>query len=199
MEIAHPHTAPTGVERALRLAALAAFAAALALAPLSSAGATSATVTVSAGSLGFAGAVPTVAFSATLTGLDQTASTTQAIDVGDATGSGSGWNVTGTSTTFSAGGGHTLPSSATTITSSPSVACDAGATCTTATTTGAVSYPYTLPAAGSAPTATKMFNAATNSGLGNQTVTPTWKVAIPANAYAGTYNSTWTLSLASGP
>jgi hypothetical protein len=47
--------------------------------------------------------------------------------------------------------------------------------------------------------ATKLFNAAAASGIGNQTVTPTFKLAVPANTYAGTYTSTWTLTLASGP
>jgi hypothetical protein len=56
-----------------------------------------------------------------------------------------------------------------------------------------------LPAAGTAPTATKVFNSAVNTGMGNQTVSPTWKVAVPANTFAGTYTSTWTLSLVSGP
>jgi hypothetical protein len=52
-----------------------------------------------------------------------------------------------------------------------------------------------------APTATKLFTASANTGIGNQTFTPTWTLAIPANAVAsGTaYTSTWTLSLVSGP
>jgi hypothetical protein len=35
--------------------------------------------------------------------------------------------------------------------------------------------------------------------MGNQTVTPTWRLAVPANTSPGTYTSTWTLSLVSGP
>ena len=62
-----------------------------------------------------------------------------------------------------------------------------------------MSYPYTLPAAATAPTATKLYNAPAGTGMGDQTVTPTWTLTIPANAYAGTYTSTWTLSLVSGP
>jgi hypothetical protein len=160
------------------------------------AAATSGTATISAGSLAFVSSAPNVSFSATLNGLDQTATTTEALDVGDATGSGTGWNITATSTTFTAGG-HTLSTSATTVTAAPTDACDASATCTVAT--NAITYPYTLPAAGTAPTATKLFNAAANTGMGNQTVTPTWKLSIPASTYAGTYTSTWTISLVSGP
>jgi hypothetical protein len=137
-----------------------------------------------------------VSFAGTLSGADQTLSAAQAFDVGDATGSGAGWNATATSTTFTTGT-HTLATGATTVTSAPGVACDSGAACTVAT--NSVSYPYTLPAAGTAPTATKLFSAALNTGLGNQTVSPTWKLAVPASTFAGTYNSTWTLSLVSGP
>ena len=83
------------------------------------------------------------------------------------------------------------------MTATPPVACDSGVACTTAT--NSVTYPYTLPAAGSAPTATKLFNAGINTGLGNQTVTVTWRLAVPASTVAGTYSSTWTLTLASAP
>jgi hypothetical protein len=140
----------------------------------------------------------TISFTGTLNGLDQTITNPTAIDVGDATGSGTGWNITATSTTFATSGNtHSLSTSATTVGSAPSIACDTGATCALAT--NSVTYPYTLPAATTAPTATKVYNATANTGLGNQTVTPTWKLAVPANTFAGTYNSTWTLSLVSGP
>jgi hypothetical protein len=161
--------------------------------------ATTATATFTAGSLAFVSPPSAVSFAATLEGKDQTVSTTQALDVSDATGSGAGWNLTATSTTFTTGGEspHTLSTSATTVGSSPTSACDAGSTCTLAS--NSVSYPYTLPAASTAPTATKLFNAAAGTGLGNETVTPTWKLAVLATTFAGTYNSTWTLSLVSGP
>ncbi len=169
------------------------------LAVASPAGAATATASLTAGSLGFVSTPPNVTFSATLTGIDQTTTATQAIDVGDATGSGTGWNITATSTTFTTGGGspHLLSTTATTVGVAPSVACDAGVTCVTAN--NAITYPYSLPAAGTAPTATKLYNAAANTGMGNQTVTPTWKLAVPADAYAGTYTSTWTISLVSAP
>ena len=161
------------------------------------ASAATATATLTAGSLAFVATPPDVTFSVALNGTDRTTTATQGIDVGDATGSGAGWNVTATSTTFTTAGSKTLPTSATTVQSSPSIGCDAGVTCTTAT--NGVSYPYTLPAAGVAPTATKLFNAAVNTGMGNQTVTPTWRLAVPANSFAGSYTSTWTLSLVSAP
>jgi len=55
----------------------------------------------------------------------------------------------------------------------PTLACDSGATCTLATNT--TSYPYTLPAGTTAPTATKLVDTSANTGLGDQTATPTWK------------------------
>jgi hypothetical protein len=165
-----------------------------ALAP-AHAGATSATATLTGGSLAFVTSPPAISFSATLDGTSQTATATQPLDVGDATGSGAGWNLTATSTTFTAGS-HTLP--APTIQSAPDVSCDAGVTCSPATLSG-ITYPYTLPAGTTAPAATKLFNAAANTGMGDQTVTPTWQLPLPANSYGGTYTSTWTLSLVSAP
>jgi WxL domain surface cell wall-binding len=177
---------------------VAAIAATLALSGVfaGSAHATSATATLTAGALGFVSTPPAVSFSATLNGLNQEPTTTQALDVSDATGSGAGWNLTATSTTFTAGA-HTLSTSATTVGTAPALACDASSTCTAAT--NAITYPYTLPAAVTAPTATKLFNAAEKTGLGNQTVTPTWKLAVLSSTFAGTYTSTWTESLVSGP
>lgn len=163
------------------------------------AGATSASATLTAGSLGFASTPGNVTFpSVALDGANKTVTATQALDIADATGSGAGWNLTGTSTLFTAGS-HALPGGSATIGSAPAAAtCDSGVTCTPAGS-NAVSYPYSLPAGATAPTATKLFSAAAGTGLGDQTLSPTWTLAIPANAYAGNYNSTWTLSLVSGP
>ena len=154
------------------------------------------TATITAGTLAFVSTPPNVSFSATLNGADQIVTSSQALDVSDATGSGAGWNLTATSTTFTAGA-KTLATSSTTLTTAPTTACDAGAACTLAT--NSVAYPYTWPPATTAPTATKVFNAAVNTGLGNETVTPTWRLSVPAATFAGTYTSTWTLSLVSAP
>ncbi len=180
----------------IRLQAVLAVAVAVVAMTATVARATSATATLIGGAFAFVSAPPAVGFSATLDGADQTVAGSQAIDVGDATGSGTGWNITASSTAFTSGS-HVLPTGAATVASAPLVACDPGASCTTAA--NGVGYPYTLPAGASAPPATKLFDAAANSGLGDQTVTLTWDLAIPANAYSGTYNSTWTLSLVSGP
>jgi WxL domain surface cell wall-binding len=192
------HSLPMRAHARRSLAVCVVALAAYAVVPVATEAATG-TATISAGTLGFVSTPPNVGFSATLNGADQTVTTTQALDVADATGSGAGWNLTATSTTFTTGGGspHLLATSATTIAAAPAVACDTGSTCTAAT--NSVTFPYTLPAGATAPTATKLFNAAANSGMGNQTVTPTWRLSVPASTFAGTYTSTWTISLVSGP
>lgn len=163
------------------------------------ANAATADATITGGTLSFINSTPgNVSFpSVTLNGSNQTTSKSQALDISDARGTGVGWHVTATSTLFTSGS-DTLPAGTVTIASTPGVACDASVTCTVASTSG-VSYPYTLPAAASAPTATTMYNAAANTGMGAQTATPTWQLAVPASAKAGTYTSTWTYSLVSGP
>jgi hypothetical protein len=158
--------------------------------------ASTATATLTGGTLGFVAAPANTGFSTSLTGRDIVATANQTFDVSDATGSGNGWNITATSTTFTTGA-KSLATTAVTVQAVPTVNCDSGATCTTAT--NAVSYPYTLPAAATAPTASKIFSSAANTGLGNQTVILVFSLAIPANTFAGSYSSTWTYTLVSGP
>ena len=167
-------------------------------APMPSSGDIDVSETLNPGTLSFIDGTPeNVTFPDTaLTNADQNVTATQPITVADATGSGNGWSISATSTTFTTGS-RTLANNATTILSAPSLACKAATTCTLATNN--VSFPFTLPAAGTAPTAQKLFNAAVNTGLGAQTITPTWRLAIPATAYTGTYTSTWTFTISSGP
>ena len=156
----------------------------------------SGSTTITGGSLSETDAGPTVG-NVTLNGLDKSVAITMPLTVIDATGSGSGWNVTITSTTFSTGGGspHTLTTAP--VVSAVSVACVSGSTCTDPT--NAITYNLTVPAGSSAPTAVKLFNAALNTGMGEIDLTPTVSVALPANIYAGTYSSTITLAIVSGP
>jgi len=158
--------------------------------------AATATATVTGGTLGWASAPANTGFTVNLTGRDLVSTATQTFDVSDATGSGTGWNISATSTTFTSGS-HSLAPTSVTVQAVPTVACDSGASCTTGT--NGISYPYTLPAAATAPPATKIYSSAANTGLGNQTVTLVFSLAIPANTFAGGYSSTWTYSLASAP
>jgi hypothetical protein len=127
--------------------------------------------------------------SATLAGVDQTVSYSPVLGLVDARGTGAGWNLTMAATTFSDGAGHTL--AAGTVTSA-TAACHTGSTCTAPTSS--VTYGFGL-----STTATKVFNAAVNTGLGQVDVTPTVQIAVPGNAYAGTYTSTVTIAAVSGP
>lgn len=63
----------------------------------------------------------------------------------------------------------------------------------------AVSYPYTLPAGAIAPTATTLLDAAEDTGLGDETLTMTASLLVPATTPARSYFSTWTYSLTVGP
>lgn len=155
------------------------------------------TGTVAAGTLSeVTAAAPT--FSVSLDGTDQTASYTLPITLTDSRGTGLGWNMTITSTQFTTGGAspNTLPTSASTITAVSS-SCKPGSTCTNPT--NSVTYPLGLPSGATAPTAVKLMNAALLTGLGKFTVTPTVSVSVPANSFAGTYTSTITLAVVSGP
>lgn len=130
------------------------------------------------------------ALSDTIDGSDQTVSYSPILGVVDARGTGTGWNVTVSSTTYSDGSGHTLqPGSVTGV----AQACHSGSSCTAATSSG-ISYPMSVTG-----TASKLFSAAANTGMGKIDVTPTIQVLIPGNAYAGTYTSTLTLATVSGP
>jgi hypothetical protein len=157
---------------------------------------TSGTATITGGTLTLISPT-TVDFAAALNGTDQDIAAPQALDVWDDTGSGAGWNITATSTTFTTGV-HTLSTSAVTVLSSPTVVLDAGAGTGTLAVTD-VNYPYTLPAAATAPTASKLFNATAASGMGHETATATMHLAVPRTAFAGVYTSDWRYSLVSAP
>lgn len=139
----------------------------------------------------------TPSFSANLDLGDSTPTYTVPLTIQDTRGSGAGWNATITSTQFTTGGGtpSTLATNASTLTGVTSV-CATG-TCTTPT--NAISYPVAVPAAATAPAAVKFFNAAANTGMGKFTNTPTIGVFVPQTSVAGTYNSTLTVAVVSGP
>jgi sugar lactone lactonase YvrE len=149
-------------------------------------------------SLGFATNPSDVSFASALTGIAQTVTNSLALDIGDGTAT-AGWSVSGTSTTFSTGGGspHTLPTTSVAVQAAPSVVCDGAASCTPAS--NGLTYPIVLPAGGTAPPAAKLFQAAAGTGVCDQTVTPSFTLTVPPTAYAGTYSSTWTITISSGP
>lgn len=131
----------------------------------------------------------------TLDGTAQSTSDDIVIDVQDLTGTGAGWQLEVTSTTFT-DGSHTLPTTALSITGVTS-GCD-GTTCTDPT--NSITYTsFIVPADTAPPTAIQFFNAAAGTGLGDFTITPTFALAVPATTYAGNYSSTVTLTIANLP
>jgi hypothetical protein len=148
-----------------------------------------ATGTVS-GTAGVSMALPgNPSFSDILDGTDQTVQYSALLGLTDARGTGAGWNLQISATSFGDGFGHSLAPGAV---SGVSAACVGGNSCTAAT--NGISYPLTVTG-----TAAKFYNAATTTGMGKVNVTPTVDVAIPGNAFAGTYTSTVTLAAVSGP
>ena len=137
-----------------------------------------------------------VAFpSVTLNGKDQTATITGVFTPNDQTNSNAGWNIAGTSTTFTNAASKTLATTATQITKASVSA--ASQNCSLPT--NSLAYPITLPAAATAPPSAKLYDAAANTGAGPSNVTLTFALAVPAKTFNGTYSSTWTFTISSGP
>jgi hypothetical protein len=140
-------------------------------------------------------ATPT--FSANLDSGDQTPTYTMALTTQDTRGTGAGWNETITSTQFSTGApnNYTLSAGASTITG----VAVANGTGTNTAPTNSITYPVSLPAGSGPPSAVKFFDAALNTGMGKFTVTPTVGVFVPQSTFAGTYTSTLTIAIVTGP
>ena len=138
----------------------------------------------------------TPSFSANLDSGDQTPTYTVPLTVNDTRTTGSvGWNLTITSTQFTTGT-KTLATNASTITGVTS-SCANGGLCTNPS--NSVTYPVNVPAAASPPSAVKFYNAASATGVGTFTLTPTIGVFVPQNSFAGSYTSTLTVAMVSGP
>jgi len=153
-------------------------------------------------------------WSSTLSGKNQQAVDTNAADqqltVSDSTGTAAGWHVTASATTFTASS-YTIPStgamdvtgSVTSVASTaPSATCVGSCVLPTDTTT----YPVLLNTASSAPPPFTLYDTSSGTGVGQVTLggsTATypigWWMNVPGNAHSGTYTSTVTLAVVSGP
>jgi WxL domain surface cell wall-binding len=113
-------------------------------------------------------------------------------DVTDARGTGVGWNVTVQADQFDSGT-HTLPMDSISM-PAPSVGKIAA---TSGSVPSIISGPYHIDNA----SAVKIASAAGDgTGMGSYRFTPdVLTLSVPANAYAGTYTSTVTVSVNSGP
>ncbi len=172
------------------------------------------TLTVTAGSLTLTSPA-SLTWAVTLTGLDQsvvdTTSGDQQYTVNDATGSGAGWHVTVSATTFTTGS-HTLANTGTfsttgsvtsnSATNPPTATCSATCTLPTNSTT----YPVDITTAASSPTPVTIYDTAAATGLGQIVIGGSaqphpagWWLSVPSNAIAGSYTSTITMAIVSAP
>jgi hypothetical protein len=141
-----------------------------------------------------------ISFPGTLNGKDLLIPSVLTADVVPSTFSVSStqWSLTITSTTFTTSTAS-LSNSATTV-SRPIASCDAWFTVCTQVAPIAgdpPSYPFTIPAGSTPPLAATFFSDET--GTGPQTLSFPFLLNLPANAKAGTYTSTWTVTIQSGP
>ena len=133
----------------------------------------------------------------TLNGSDQIVSYTFTFTLNNATTQG--WHVVITSTQLTTGSApyYTLPTTASSVTDVTAV-CQSGS-CNAPQ--NQITYPVVVPAGNPAPSPVTFYNSAgNNTGTGTFIVTATIQVVVPGNAYAGTYSSTITVTMATdGP
>lgn len=174
------------------------------------------TLTLTGGNLSLT-APSTLGWSSTITGVDLSLYDPTAADQGytvsDDTGTGAGWHVTLSATTF-ANGTHYLPDATTfstnggttsaTASTAPTALCVASSNCTLPTNT--TTYPVAVTTALTSPTAVTVYDTSANTGMGNIQIGGTgatnvvgWWLKVPASAYAGAYTSTLTFSVISAP
>jgi hypothetical protein len=159
---------------------------------VSAVGAATASATLTAGTLTITSAASDFSYaSAPLTGdaFDLTSSFT--VGVNDPTGSGAGWKLMatiGVLTDASQNPNATIAASNHTITSAtPSQT-------TGVPPTNGATYPMQIPTDGG-----KIFSANASTGKGKSTLTFATQLHIPADATAGSYSTTMTVTIAAGP
>lgn len=175
------------MHRTLRASLLALFIIGTLVMASTTVGAATSTATLNAGSLTITAPPANFSYTGTLTGDVLNLSSSFAIGINDATGSKAGWNLQGAIGVLTAGT-DTIPAANHTI---QSVAISG----TTGTApVNSIGYPLAIPT-----TAAKIFNSAATKGMGKSTETFTTQLAVPADAAAGTYTATFTVTIVSGP
>ncbi len=148
------------------------------------------TITINSGSL-YVNANPITFPNTVLSGAAQTVNgSTTAWDVGDNTGIGAGYRLTIAATDFSDGAGHTISVSNVSVqVLDTDIALQAGNT-----------KPVSALAAYTplSTIAQNLLTANINTGMGTYTALPSFRVIIPASAYAGSYTSTVTVTIIAG-
>ncbi len=135
----------------------------------------------------------------------------QQLTVTDTTGTNAGWHVTVSATTLTTGT-YTVPNAGALVftgstsssagSSAPSTACVSSCTLPTDSTT----YPVSITTAASSPASYTVYDTAASTGMGQVTIGGSasahpvgWWVVAPGDARAGTYTTTLTVQLISGP
>jgi hypothetical protein len=168
----------------------------------------------------WAGGPAALSWSGSLNGQNQALVDATAADqlmtVDDQTNSAAGWHLTVSTTNFvNSAAGYTLPQSAVLgvtgstaglFTSTPPTAACSGSAACTLPDTSAVTYPVMINSSASSPVAATVYDAKAGTGVGlmslggSAAASPVgWWVNVPAVAAAGTYSSTLTLTVATGP
>jgi hypothetical protein len=172
------------------------------------------TLGVAAGTLNLTSPVA-LAWATSANALDQqlvdTTASHQSYTVTDTSAAGAGWHVTISATTFTSGA-NTLANGGTFLTNgsitaeaaitAPTASCGPLSTCTLPA--NATVYPLAITTAPAAPAAFTIYDTGVNTGLGTILIgagaNPVgWWVNVPAKALAGTYTSTVSLQIVSGP
>lgn len=170
------------------------------------------------GGLGF-GAPAALTWSGVLNGQNQNLADATAahelLTVNDQTDSGAGWHVTVSATNFVTAGGSTLPASGVlgvtgstaglSTSTAPTAACPGTAFCALPDDT-AVTYPVVITSAATSPAPSTVYDATAATGIGPVTIGGStaanpvgWWVNVPGYAPSGTFSSTVTVSIVSGP
>lgn len=144
----------------------------------------------------------TLSWADTLTGMDTAVSAAATLTAVDSTGSGAGWNITAAATQFTDGSGDMLPTGSLSLNGAADTESDSMAPVDTkeGSSTAATGNEPTYPATGidgDAPIV--LYLADQGSGMGANDLATYWWLSIPGNTKAGTYASTITLQIASGP
>jgi hypothetical protein len=160
-----------------------------------------------------------LAWSGTLNGptqaLADTGAAAEQLVVDDQTGSADGWNLTVAATNFTNGSGYSLPGTSVleitgSVTNAASVAAPTasclGSSICTLPTDASITYPQTITAAAQSPTPATVYVAYPNTGIGPVLIGGSaaanpfgWWVNVPGYAEDGTYTSTVTVTVGSGP
>jgi len=135
----------------------------------------------------------------TFTGFDQTTDAPASLTVDDT--AGAGWNVQVAATTLTSGS-HTLgaltingSSASAAATTSPAASCAGSAGTCSAPTGNLATYPLSVPSG----TPVSLYTANSATGTDDVSLATDWWLSTPANAALGTYTTTITMTLVSGP